>query len=130
MCTGRPKGPATDAEDYKSYSFAILLASLGPNSESQCSACKLGMSSSADPQMKTVLLEQRTEITDGKKQVGFQGKPEESLSWNCLCVARVSKDKIQNKAFRRVEPARNSEIKQIVSNSTFYYLILNLTIIF
>lgn len=49
MCTGRPKGPATDAEDYKSYSSAILLASLGPNSESQCSAGKLGISSSADP---------------------------------------------------------------------------------
>lgn len=58
-----------------------------------------GMFSSADPSMRTVLREQRTEITDRREQIDFEGKPEESFSWNCLCVARLSQNKIQIKHF-------------------------------
>lgn len=51
--TDCPKGQTIDAEDCGSYSFAILLASLRPNKEIQCSAGKLEMFRSVDPSMRS-----------------------------------------------------------------------------
>lgn len=64
----------------------------------------------ADP-AKTVLPEKRrTKITDGKKEIGFQGKkPRGLLNWNCPCTALVLKHKIQDQALF-LEPSRHSEI--------------------
>lgn len=88
-----------------------------------------GMFSSTDPQMRTVLREQRMKITDRRKQIGFEGKPEKSFSWNCLCVARVSKNKIQIKHFAWNLQKSLKLSKQFLIE-LLYYLILSLTIIF
>lgn len=53
----------------------------------------------ADPANMVLPEKRRTKITDGKKEIGFQGKkPGELLNWNCPRTALVLKDKIQDHA--------------------------------